>query len=471
MSSARLIDWIWNSTSRYTVALFAAIAATIMLSLVFAYVNTSQALVEQLDGLITQEADTIVDQSQGGQITNYHERLRQDPRRYKPTGLFSEAGVRLSGNIERWPPGLEVGRPPIYVNIDRFGPDWKMIQRSRAVARRLADGTILVVGWSTNDNDQTALVVYRGLIFGLIPAFILGLAAALFFGAQSNRRILEMQKRAEQIVAGDLLQRLPTRNSEDPIDKLAQIVNGMLSEIQTLVENLAGIGDDIAHDLRTPLSRVRIGLERARRTATTVEELQAAVDRATAGIDHAISIITALLRIREIEQTRRFAAFEKVSMEEIVEEVAELYEPFAEQKNLALTTIRRTENGTALQAQNGGAQAGGFIVNGDRDLLFEAIANLVDNAVKFTPEGGRIEIALSLATDGLLLRISDTGPGVSDGERDLLTQRFYRSDRSRNTKGVGLGLALVAAIIKLHGFRFTIPATDGFTAEIAMPKA
>lgn len=470
MSSARLIDWIWNSTSRYTVALFAAIAATIMLSLVFAYVNTSQALVEQLDGLITQEADTILDQSQGGQITNYHERLRQDPRRYKPTGLFSEAGVRLSGNIERWPSGLEVGRPPIYVDIDRFGPGWRMIQRSRAVARRLADGTILVVGWSTNDNDQTALVVYRGLIFGLIPAFLLGLAAALFFGAQSNRRILEMQKRAERIVAGDLLQRLPIRNSEDPIDKLALIVNGMLDEIQTLVENLAGIGDDIAHDLRTPLSRVRIGLERARRTASSVEDLQAAVDRAMEGIDHAISIITALLRIREIEQTRRLAAFEKVSIREIVDEVIELYEPFAEEKSL---TVQISVDGADASADTSGAAGSqeGFLVSGDRDLLFEAIANLVDNAVKFTPKGGRIEISLHRSDSGQILRITDSGPGVSDKERDLLTQRFYRSDRSRHTKGVGLGLSLVAAIVKLHGFRFDVPPSVGFTAEIFMQKS
>ncbi|TWF58699.1 sensor histidine kinase [Neorhizobium alkalisoli] len=454
MSSARLIDWIWNSTFRYTVALFAAIAATIMLSLVFAYVTTSRELVSLLDGLIIQESDAIVAQSTEGPLTIYEERLRQDPRRYKPTGLFSASGERISGNIVEWPAGLEVDRAPIQVNIDRFGPDWRMIQPSRALARRLADGRIVVVGWSTKDNEQTALVVERGLIFGLLPAFLLGLAASLLFAVRSQRRIREMQLRAADIVAGDLTQRLPIRNSEDPLDKLALIVNGMLEEIQTLVENLAGIGDDIAHDLRTPLARVRIGLERARRTAGSVDDLHGAIDRGISGLDHAISIVNALLRIREIEQTRRLAAFDDVSMAEIIEEVAELYEPFAEEKNLTI---------------NVGVKAD-IIVRGDRDLLFETIANLVDNAVKFTPPGGSVDLLLSSTETERLFRISDTGPGVADNERDLLVQRFYRSDRSRHTKGIGLGLTLVAAIVRLHGFRFDIVPAEGFTAEIAFPS-
>lgn len=455
MSSARLIDWSWNSSLRYTAALFVATAATIMLSLVFAYVNTSRELVSLLDSLIIQESDAIVNQSKEGRLTHYEERLRQDPRRYKPTGLFTAAGERISGNILQWPAGLDVDRPPIQVDIDRFGPDWKMIQPSRAVARRLANGNVVIVGWSTKDNEQTALVVERGLIFGLLPAFLLGLAASLLFAVKSQRRIREMQMRAAEIVAGDLTQRLPMRNSEDPLDKLAQIVNGMLDEIQTLVENLAGIGDDIAHDLRTPLARVRIGLERARRTASSVEDLQGAIDRSIAGLDHAISIVTALLRIREIEHTRRLAAFDLVSMAEIIQEVAELYEPFAEEKKLVMTIDTHTD----------------AIVCGDRDLLFEAIANLVDNAVKFTPQGGSLSLGLSSTQSEQRLRITDTGPGVPENERDLLVQRFYRSDRSRHTKGIGLGLTLVAAIVRLHGFKFDIVPSEGFVAEIVFPRA
>jgi len=454
LSFARLIDWIWNSTFRYTAALFIAIGATIMLSLTFAYVTTSRELVSFLDSLIIQESNGIVAQSKQGLLTQYEERLRQDPRRYKPAGLFTPAGTRISGNIRQWPAGLEVDQVPIQVDIDRVDPDMQMIQPSRAVARRLADGNIVVVGWSTKDNEQTASVVRRGLIFGLLPAFLLGLAASLLFALRSQRRIREMQMRAAEIVAGDFARRLPTRNSEDPLDKLAQIVNGMLDEIETLVENLAGIGDDIAHDLRTPLARVRIGLERAQRSATSAEEFQAATDRAISGVDHAISIITALLRIREIEQTRRFQAFGDVDLTEMITEVGELYEPFAEEKQLTLTVH------TDIEAS----------VQGDRDLLFEAVANLVDNAVKYTPEGGRIDLDLTSEDGHALIRVKDTGPGIAENERELLAQRFYRSDRSRHTKGLGLGLTLVSAIVKLHGFRFEIKSGDGFTAEIVMPQ-
>lgn len=451
--SAHPLDWIWKSTFRYTGALFAAIATTIVLSLCFAYFQTSRELVSQLDVLVLLEADTIVSQARTGNMTAYEERLRQDPRRVKPTGLFAADGRRLSGNIERMPPELAPDTPPIDVTIVRIDRAPALPQRARAVVRRLDNGNSLVVSWSTADNEQTAFMVERGLIFGLVPAFVLGLAASVIFGAKAHQRVNEMQLRIGQIVAGDLKQRLPTRNTKDPLDSLAHIVNAMLDEIQALVENLAAIGDDIAHDLRTPLSRVRIGLERARRNATSVEELQAATDRAIAGVDHAISIVTALLRIREIEHTRRLEAFGSVALAELVHEVGELYEPFAEQKRLTLNVLAPTD----------------VVVRGDRDLLFEAVANLVDNAVKYTPEGGKIEVQLVSDAEQQLLRVSDTGPGVPESERDLLVQRFYRSDRSRHTRGLGLGLTLVAAIVKMHGFRFDILPTTGFTAEIVFP--
>lgn len=450
----RPLDWIWRSGLRYTAALFIAIAATIVLSLCLAYVQTSRELVSQVDALVLQEAGTILGGANAGSMATYQERVRQDPRRVKPTGLFAPDGKRLSGNVEQLPAELAIGLSPMDVTLVRIDRDVKMQQRARAVARRLADGNVVVVGWSTADNEKTAFMVEQGLIFGLVPAFILGLGASLIFGAKAHQRINEMQIRIGQIVAGDLTQRLPTHKTKDPLDSLAQIVNSMLDEIQTLVENLAGIGDDIAHDLRTPLARVRLGLERARRNATSVEDLQAANERAILGIDHAITIVTALLRIREIEQTRRLQAFDNINLAELVREVGELYEPFAEQKRLELKV-----------------QVDAVMIRGDRDLLFEAVANLVDNAVKYTPDGGQIEVWLGSADGRDILRITDTGPGVPESERDLLVQRFYRSDRSRHTKGLGLGLTLVAAIVKMHGFQFDVLPTAGFTAEIAFPRA
>jgi signal transduction histidine kinase len=215
------------------------------------------------------------------------------------------------------------------------------------------------------------------------------------------------------------------------------------------------VGDNIAHDLRTPLTRVRIRLERGREHATTLEEFRTVADQAIAGLDQSLTTITALLRITEIEHGRRREGFGEVGLAPLIREAADLYEPIAENKGITLRV-------DAID---------GPIVKGDRDLLFEAVANLVDNAVKFTPEGGRVELALLLQDSEIVIRVSDTGPGIPEIEREAVTQRFYRSDQTRNIKGLGLGLSMVAAIIKLHSFRLKISAAPGCTAEIACPHA
>jgi signal transduction histidine kinase len=213
------------------------------------------------------------------------------------------------------------------------------------------------------------------------------------------------------------------------------------------------VGDNIAHDLRTPLTRVRIRLERGREHAATLEELRAVADQAIAGLDQSLTTITALLRITEIEHSRRREGFSDVHLAPLIREAGDLYDPIAENKGVTLR----------VEALDGAA------VRGDRDLLFEAVANLVDNAVKFTPEGGSVNLTLLHQQGGTVIRVSDTGPGIPEIEREAVTQRFYRSDQSRNIKGLGLGLSMVAAIIKLHGFRFTISPGPGCTAEIACP--
>jgi PAS domain S-box-containing protein len=215
------------------------------------------------------------------------------------------------------------------------------------------------------------------------------------------------------------------------------------------------VGDNIAHDLRTPLTRVRIRLERGREHAATLEELRAVADQAMAGLDQSLTTITALLRITEIEHSRRREGFSEVQLAPLVREAGDLYDPIAENKGVSLR----------VEAPEGAT------VHGDRDLLFEAVANLVDNAVKFTPEGGRVELVLLSQEGETVIRVIDTGPGIPEIEREAVTQRFYRSDKSRNIKGLGLGLSMVAAIIKLHSFRFRISPGPGCIVEIACPHA
>ena len=234
-------------------------------------------------------------------------------------------------------------------------------------------------------------------------------------------------------------------------DLTAAVRAGQLEEA---LQEAKVVGDNIAHDLRTPLTRVRIRLERGREHASTLEEFRAVADQAIAGLDQSLTTITALLRITEIEHSRRRERFGEVQLAPLMREVVDLYGPIAEDKGVTLWA----------EAPDGAT------VQGDRDLLFEAVVNLVDNAVKFTPEGGRVELVLLCKEGETVIRVIDTGPGIPEIEREAVTQRFYRSDKSRNTKGLGLGLSMVAAIIKLHDFRFRISAGPGCTAEIACPN-
>jgi signal transduction histidine kinase len=265
---------------------------------------------------------------------------------------------------------------------------------------------------------------------------------------------MELNRKIQHVVTGDLRERLPTSGRGDTFDEISVSVNKMLGDIEFLVREIAGVGDNIAHDLRTPLTRVRVRLERGRAHAMSLDEMRSVVDHAIGGLDQSLAIITALLRIAEIEHNRRLESFSQVPLGPLVREIGDLYEPIAEDKGVAFQVNSADE----------------AMVHGDRDLLFEAVANLVDNAIKFTPQGGNVTLTLLAREDGTVIQVRDTGPGISESERDSVTKRFYRSDKSRRTEGLGLGLSLVAAIVNLHGFQFVITAGPGCTVEIISPQ-
>jgi signal transduction histidine kinase len=276
----------------------------------------------------------------------------------------------------------------------------------------------------------------------------------MFLSKRVFVRVTELNRKIQHVVTSDLRERLPTSGRGDTFDQIAVCVNQMLGDIESLVREIAAVGDNIAHDLRTPLTRVRVRLERGRARATSLDELRTVVDQAIGGLDQSLAIITALLRIAEIEHSRRLEGFSQVPLGPLVREIWDLYEPIADDKGVTLRVNSADET----------------TVHGDRDLLFEAAANLVDNAIKFTPEGGHVDLTLLRREDGAVVQVRDTGPGISESERETVTKRFYRSDKSRRTEGLGLGLSLVAAIVKLHGFQFVITAGPGCTVEIICPQ-
>src|SRR6266852_2505302 len=336
------------------------------------------------------------------------------------------------------------------VRVDQRGQEGMDV---RAIARSLPNGNVLVIARHNGELKELAEGVARALLVALPFAIGLSLVIGAFLSVRVQRRVTDLNALVRRIMSGNLGERVPVSGLDHPFDKLAAIANGMLDEIEVLVTEMAGVGNEIAHDLRTPLTRVRIGLERGRANAKSLEELQSVADRAIGALDQSLAVITALLRITEIENSRGKASFAKVALAALVREVGDLYDPIAEDKHVALRV----------------ASAGNATAYCDRDLLFEAVANLVDNAVKFTPAGGRIDLALARGENESIIRISDTGQGIAENERDVVMRRFYRSDKSRNTRGAGLGLSLVSAIVKLHGFRLTLNTGAGCVAEISCP--
>jgi signal transduction histidine kinase len=347
-------------------------------------------------------------------------------------GLFDAAGHALAGNLAAMPPFFPIdGR----AHAALIGA-----RPARAAAAALPDGRVLFIARDVAELNQLQGIVLRALLLGAIPALMLALGAGALLSWRELRRVRMVQRALVHILRGDLKERLPARNAADDFDRLAIAVNRMLDEIERLIEEIRGVGDNIAHDLRTPLTRVRARLERAREATRTPAELEAAIDGAVAGLDQTLGIVTALLRIAEIEQGNRRAAFGDIDLARIVRDVAELYGPIADDAGIELAV----------------AAPAARVVKGDRDLLVEAVANVLDNAIKFAPARSRIDLAVIDGPRGPIVRVRDRGPGIAPSERQHVLTRFYRADKSRTLPGSGLGLGVVSAVMALHRFGIAI---------------
>jgi signal transduction histidine kinase len=446
-------QFIHSTTFHWALAVAGVLAIFVTALFGFIYWKTDNYLIARSDRVIAGELNIIAAVPEERRLYSVDQHLKEDSRNVQYAGLFDINGRRVGGNLEQLPPGLKTDDSVQSVAVTRMLPTGKESRVIRAIARRTPSGQVVVIGREVDEANKISHVVGLALTLGLVPGFCLCLLAGAWLSMRAQERVEEVNLRVQRIIAGDLRERLPHRSVDEPFSKLAIIVNGMLDKMETMIHALAGVGNDIAHDLRTPLTRARLALERGRTNATTLEQLQAVVDRSIVGIDQALTIVTALLRLAEIENSRRSAAFGSVALHHMLGEVRDIYEPIAENKNIAL----RVEATRQLT------------VRGDRDLLIEAVANLVDNAIKFTPEGGSVDIELLRAEGETIVRVTDTGCGISDQERDAVQRRFYRSDKIRNTPGVGLGLNLVAAIVKLHGFRLAIFPGPGCRVEIICP--
>ena len=282
---------------------------------------------------------------------------------------------------------------------------------------------------------------------------VLSAAGAFVIRNLFRRMVAEVSATADAIAGGDLSPRVRRSGRGDEFDRMAESINNMLERIARLMDGVRHVSNAIAHDLRTPITRARARLEDAAAHAETDAELRAAVERAVADLDGVTSVFQALMRIAEIEVGARRSAFAEVDLGPLLADLADLYAALAE------------ENGITLDL----SVPDTLVIAGDRDLLQQAVANLLDNAIKFSPPGSRIALAAKSAPKHVSISIADQGPGIPESDRPRATERFFRGEAARSTPGSGLGLALVQAVAQLHeGTLLLEDAAPGLRATIRL---
>ncbi|QDZ07913.1 HAMP domain-containing protein [Sphingomonas panacisoli] len=414
-------------------AFFAAVFGSASLAFVtIIYLTTSSYLSGNPDERMRYQAQSF-DGNSSKQIGSFLDQHNiADPTGRRPFGLFTAEGQPLGGNLKRLPTPM----PPLERFFETTVSNEHENTLYRSFLHRLPDGRLIVVSRNIEELQHFRNELLEATLLGLAVMIVLGSAGAIAIGVGSIRRFDGLTRSIERITQGDLSGRLPVRGTNDETDRLVRVINAMLEQIERLMGEVKGVCDSIAHDLRTPLTRLLAGLERANRRNLSAAERKAEIDHAIAEVNLMLRTFAALLRISEIEDGARRASFREVDLTQIAADAVEYYEPAAESKAIRIRFDPLGSDGVATT------------VNGDIDLLFEAFGNLIDNAIKYTPSGGNIRVEL---IDGPQLRITDDGRGIDHRDREKLKLRFQRGSQVNGIPGSGLGLPLVGAIARLHG--------------------
>jgi signal transduction histidine kinase len=424
-----------TSSFRLTLLYAGLFAVSVLVLFAIVHVATADYMARQLDRVVNaelaflEEADRI-----GGNdrlIAVIEQRQLGTPRTGTVYLPQDADGGRLAGNLS---PRRATAGWLDFPGRSREA-EGEEPHRIRAQGVMLEDGRYLFVGQDANQLDELRALVLQAFGLGAAVTLVLALAGGLVMSARILRRVTAVAGTSQAIMQGDLSQRVPTRGVGDEFDHLAEALNAMLARIQRLMDELKQVSHDIAHDLRTPLSRLRQRLEGAERSNLALEDYRELVDRSIRDIDAILATFASLLRIAEIEAGARRSGFAEVDLGALLRTVIEVYEPAA------------ADRGQSIEQHI----ASGLVVRGDRDLLAQLFANLLQNAIVHTPHGSRITVDAAAAARSIVVAVADNGPGIPESERAKVFQRFYRMDSSRTTAGSGLGLSLVAAIARLHG--------------------
>ncbi|WP_309087728.1 HAMP domain-containing sensor histidine kinase [Phenylobacterium sp.] len=419
-------------TLRLTLVYMALFYASIGLMLGASYVGGVWRPLQQVERQIRAESDSLaaIYERQGrNALIRALERRAAEPRVRTPYHvLVAPNGAVVAANLLDWP--RVTGPEWVRYEFGTYATGAEEEHEAVVRDRRLPGGWRLLVGLDTEDLDEREDLILEALSWGLGMTLALGVIGGLVMTLAVSRRLESINRAARAVIAGDLTGRVALRGSGDDFDQLAATLNEMLARIEHLVASISRVSDSIAHELRTPLTRLRAELEELA-VADDPTDVQA---RAAAALDEAVrlqAMFEALLRIARLQSGPR-AAGATVDLSRLLADAAELHRPAAEDRGQTLTET--------LQP--------GLAVTGDRDLIFQMVSNLLDNAVKFAPERGHVALEARMTARGVEVAVSDNGPGVPPAHRDRVFERFWRGDDV--APGFGLGLSLVAAAVEAH---------------------
>lgn len=437
MRLKRLLD---TSTFRLALIYLILFGVSAFALLGFLYLTTAGVLERQTRETIQAELTGLAEQYRANGLPGLRQviegRSAAQPHRSSIYLLADPLGQRIAGNLLEWPP-VEIGPEPWITFKIYVSRDGASVEQRWALAEtfELPGDFRLLVGRDVEDRLQIQTLIKQALWWGLALTLLLGLAGGYLASRGMLGRVDAINRTTRRIMAGDLSQRIALKGSSDEFDQLAGNLNAMLDQIERLLAGMRQVTDNVAHDLRTPLNRMRSRIEVALLKEPGRAETRELLEATLADAEAMIGTFNALLEIARAEAGSERTGFEPVDLEALGRDLADLYRPLAEDKELAFDF--RCSRGLRMRA--------------NRQLLAQALANLLDNAIKYTPAGGRVSLALERGSTGPAITVADSGPGILEADRRRVLERFVRLDATRSTPGNGLGLSLVDAVAKLHG--------------------
>lgn len=449
-----------TSTFRLAALYLLLFAISVAALLAYVYWNTAVLLERQTDETIRAEVQALADQYRLRGLTGIIDTVQRRSR--EETGsiylLIDAAGTRIAGNIDRLPAEAVSDREWIEFPLNVMHRGASERHMARAFHADLAGDYELVVGRDVEALRQFAGII-RGTMFGaIIIALVLGLGGGLAMSRNFLRRVDAITDASRTIMGGNMQGRMPVSGSGDELDRLALSLNEMLERIERLMAGMQEVSSNVAHDLKTPLTRIKARVEGALRAGKSADYREA-LEKTVEDADRLLQTFNSLLSIARAESGQSRSGLAPIDARAILADVAELYEPMAEEQGGALTIVAPE----------------GLDVLADRQLLSQAVSNLVDNALKYGgAEGTASQIAITGAIEGdnVVITVADRGPGIAEADRSRVIERFVRLDASRSRPGNGLGLSLVAGVMKLHGGRLVLEDNDpGLRAKLMLPRS